>query len=59
MLKGTEELTAEISSNIGECHLSEAVLICKFAVSEETVKVIFKLTHGVDEFDAGEVDVLF
>ena len=44
-------------SNMGECHMSEAVLIYKFAISGGMVKGI--LTHSVNEFDPGEVDILF
>ena len=51
------ELTAKISSNVGDCHLSEAVFIYRLAVSRGTLKGLS--THGVDKIDAGEIDVLF
>ena len=46
-----------MSSNIGECHRSEAVLIYEWYVSQDGFQDL--ITHGIDKFDAGKIYVMF
>lgn len=51
--------TAEISSNIGECHLSDAVFICSSSHISGLTRTEEEIsTYRVDELDACKVHVI-
>ena len=58
VIKDNEGRTAEMSSSIGECHRSDAVLILPYDMSDEPAIFIKLEAYRVNKGNAGKVYVV-